>query len=126
APALYAVTPAARLNLESYVAEGGNLVVSFFSGIVDDHDAVPAGGYPGQLRDVLGLTVAEWLPLREHESVTLDDGSTADAWAEDLELQGAQPHTSYASGPAAGKAAVTVNAFGRGTAWYISTRPAAP
>ncbi|OUM43348.1 beta-galactosidase [Arthrobacter sedimenti] len=126
APALYAVSPAARGNLEAYVAEGGNLVASFFSGVVDDHDAVPAGGYPGQLRNVLGLTVAEWLPLREHESVTLDDGSTADVWAEDLELNGAQAHTGYASGPAAGKPAVTVNAFGRGTAWYISTRPAAP
>ncbi|MDQ0736914.1 beta-galactosidase [Arthrobacter agilis] len=125
APALYAVSPAARLNLESYVAEGGNLVVSFFSGVVDDHDAVPAGGYPGQLRDVLGLTVAEWLPLRRHESVTLDGGSTADVWAEDLELDGARTHTAYASGPAAGKPAVTVNAFGKGTAWYISTRPAA-
>jgi beta-galactosidase len=125
APALYAVSPAARLNLESYVAEGGNLVVSFFSGVVDDHDAVPAGGYPGQLRDVLGLTVAEWLPLRRDESVTLDDGSTADVWAEDLELNGAQPHTSYASGPAAGKPAVTVHAFGKGTSWYVSTRPAA-
>ncbi|MDN4609419.1 beta-galactosidase [Arthrobacter burdickii] len=126
APALYAVSPTARGNLEAYVAEGGNLVASFFSGVVDDHDAVPAGGYPGQLRNVLGLTVAEWLPLREHESVTLDDGSTADVWAEDLELNGAQAHTGYASGPAAGKPAVTVNAFGKGTAWYISTRPAAP
>ncbi|MHA7282984.1 beta-galactosidase [Arthrobacter sp. TMS2-4] len=126
APALYAVSAAARRNLEAFVAEGGNLVVSFFSGIVDDHDAVPAGGHPGQLRSILGLTVAEWLPLREHETVTLDDGATADMWAEDLELDGAQPHTRYSSGPAAGKPAITVNAFGRGTAWYLSTRPTAP
>ncbi|TKV27281.1 beta-galactosidase [Arthrobacter sp. NamB2] len=125
APALYAVSATARLNLEAYVAEGGNLVVSFFSGVVDDHDAVPAGGYPGQLRNVLGLTVAEWLPLREHETVALDDGSTADVWAEELELDGAQHHTRYASGPTAGKPAVTVNAFGKGAAWYVSTRPEA-
>ncbi|KQO03284.1 beta-galactosidase [Arthrobacter sp. Leaf234] len=123
APALYAVSAAARENLEAYVAEGGNFVVSFFSGIVDDHDAVPAGGHPGQLRAVLGLTVAEWLPLRRHETVTLDDGSSADIWAEDIELHGARTRTSYTSGPAEGQAAITVNTFGKGTAWYVSTRP---
>lgn len=126
APALYAVSAAGRSNLETYVAEGGNLVVSFFSGVVDERDAVPAGAHPGQLRDILGLTVAEWLPLREQETVSLNDGSTADIWAEDLELHGAEPHRTYASGPAAGKPAVTVNTFGKGTAWYISTRPDAP
>jgi beta-galactosidase len=71
APALYLTTERAAANLRRYVEGGGTLVVSCFSGIVDDHDRVYPGPYPGALRDVLGLTVEEWLPLRAGERVTL-------------------------------------------------------
>ena len=62
-PALYLMTEAAGQNLKEYVENGGTLVVSYFSGIVDEHDAVHDGPYPGPLRDVLGLTVEEFSPL---------------------------------------------------------------
>ena len=123
APASYAVSPAAKENLAAYVSGGGNLVASYFSGIVDDRDAVPAGGYPGQLRDILGLVVSEWLPLRAGQRVTLDDGASASVWAEDLTLHGATAVASYADGPAAGQPALTRHGFGAGQAWYISTKP---
>jgi beta-galactosidase len=71
APALYLTTERAAENLRRYVEGGGTLVVSCFSGIVDEHDRVYPGPYPGALRDVLGLTVEEWLPLRAGERVTL-------------------------------------------------------
>ena len=70
-PSLYLATRAAAANLRRYVEGGGTLVVSCFSGIVDDRDRVYPGPYPGALRDVLGLTVEEWLPLRTGERVTL-------------------------------------------------------
>ena len=62
-PALYLMTEAAGNNLRAYAENGGTLVVSYFSGIVDEHDAVHEGAYPGALRDVLGLTVEEFPPL---------------------------------------------------------------
>ncbi len=71
APALYLTTERAAANLRRYVEGGGTLVVSCFSGIVDERDRVYPGPYPGALRDVLGLTVEEWLPLRAGERVTL-------------------------------------------------------
>jgi beta-galactosidase len=71
APALYLTTERAAANLRRYVDGGGTLVVSCFSGIVDDRDRVYPGPYPGALRDVLGLTVEEWLPLRAGEQVAL-------------------------------------------------------
>ena len=70
-PALYLTTERAAANLRRYVEGGGTLVVSCFSGIVDDRDRVYPGPYPGALRDVLGLTVEEWLPLRAGEQVAL-------------------------------------------------------
>ena len=59
APALYLTTERAAANLRRYVEGGGTLVVSCFSGIVDDRDRVYPGPYRGALRDVLGLTRRE-------------------------------------------------------------------
>ncbi|MFC4504388.1 MULTISPECIES: beta-galactosidase [Streptomyces] len=125
-PALYLMTEAAGNNLREYVENGGTLVVSFFSGIVDEHDAVHEGAYPGALRDVLGLTVEEFAPLLPGESVRLTgpDGSepAGDVWTEFLVPRGADTVWTYADGLTAGRPAVTRHRLGRGTAWYVSTR----
>ncbi|CAM5449154.1 MULTISPECIES: beta-galactosidase [Streptomyces] len=126
APALYLMTEAAGNNVREYVRDGGTLVVSYFSGIVDEHDAVHDGAYPGALRDVLGLTVEEFSPLLKDERVRLTgpDGSelTGDVWTEFLVPRGAETVWTYADGLTAGRPAVTRHRLGRGTAWYVSTR----
>ncbi|MER7968933.1 beta-galactosidase [Streptomyces sp. NPDC096080] len=125
-PALYLTTEAAGANLRAYVEGGGTLVVSCFSGIVDEHDAVHEGPYPGALRDVLGLTVEEFSPLLAGDTVRLDgpDGATldADVWTEFVVPRGAETVWRYADGLTAGLPAVTRHALGEGTAWYVSTR----
>ncbi|MFF5504098.1 beta-galactosidase [Streptomyces roseolus] len=125
-PALYLMTEAAGQNLREYVENGGTLVVSYFSGIVDEHDAVHPGAYPGALRDVLGLTVEEWSPLLDHQRVGLAGPGgaalTGDVWTEFVRPRGAEAVWTYADGPAAGGPAVTRHRLGRGTAWYVSTR----
>jgi beta-galactosidase len=122
APAQYLLDDAGARNLAGFVADGGRLVTSFFSGIVDQDDAVHEGMSPGGLREVLGLGVQEFLPLRADESVTLDTGATGTAWADDIVLQGAAAVARYTSGPAAGGPAITRNELGSGAAWYVSTR----
>jgi beta-galactosidase len=125
-PALYLMTEAAGRSLKAYVEQGGTLVVSYFSGIVDQHDAVHEGAYPGPLRDVLGLTVEEFSPLLpgERVRVTGPDGTelSADVWTEFVVPRGAETVSAYADGPAAGLPAVTRHRLGEGTAWYVSTR----
>ncbi len=131
APASYLLTGRAAENLTRYVEAGGTLLVSYFSGAVDEDDAVPEGGYLAPLRSALGVGVEEFLPLREGARVHLAaaqavrrafDGVSADVWCEDLTLAGATPVALYADGPAAGKPAVTRHEHGAGTGWYVSTR----
>ena len=131
APASYLLTSASAENLRRYVARGGTLLVSFFSAVVDENDAVHAGGFGAPLRDVLGLLVHEFLPLRAGATTRVawaggvlgDAGEVpADTWQEDLGLEGAEVVANHLDGPAAGRPAITRHAFGDGAAWYISTR----
>lgn len=128
APASYLLTAEAGENLARYVEAGGTLVVSYFSGVVDANEAVHEGGYGAPLKEVLGFTVAEYLPMRDQGIAkiawTHGDGLTlaADVWQEDLILDGADVMGTYIDGPAAGLPAITRNSLGSGSGWYVSTR----
>jgi beta-galactosidase len=121
-PSLYLVTDADADALDAWVRGGGHVLVSYFSGIVDEHDAVRLGGYPGAFRELLGVRVQEFHPLAAGETARLDDGAVASVWLEDLELRGAAAVATYADGPLAGTPAVTRHAAGSGVAWYAATR----
>lgn len=121
-PSLYLVTDAHAAALDEWVRGGGHALVSYFSGIVDEHDAVRLGGYPGAFRELLGVRAQEFHPLPAGSTVRLDDGSTASVWMDDLELRGAEAIAAYADGPLAGTPAITRHAAGSGVAWYAATR----
>ncbi|HEY7222236.1 MAG TPA: beta-galactosidase [Micromonosporaceae bacterium] len=123
APSLYLLTDAAARNVAQHTREGGTVLVGPFSGVVDATDAVHRGGPPGPLRDVLGISVEEALPLRAGEQVHLSDSTTANCWAEVVTNLTAEVVLSYLDGPAAGCPALTRHRYGAGSAWYLSTRP---
>ncbi len=77
-PTLYLVSDAAAASVAAAAARGATVVVTYWSGIVDEDDHIRLGGYPGAFRDLLGVRVEEFLPLRQGESVSLDDGTRAD------------------------------------------------
>jgi hypothetical protein len=68
APALYLLTKHDAENLEKFVARGGVLLTTYFSGVVDEDERVVLGGYPGYLKKVLGMWVEEWSPMGEGET----------------------------------------------------------
>ncbi|MEU4160903.1 beta-galactosidase [Actinoplanes sp. NPDC026670] len=121
-PSLYLLDEACSANLRDYVAAGGCVLVSYFSGIVDRNDHVYPGPYPGALREVLGLYTEEFHPLGLGEQVLLSDGTTAGVWSERVVTAGAEPELTFASGPDAGEPAVTRHTFGAGSAWYVAAR----
>jgi beta-galactosidase len=122
APSLYMVPEPVARNLTDYVAEGGRLVVSFFSGLVDENDTVPPGPHPGALRDLLGLTIEEFHPLGAGQAMTVEGGLRADVWSERVVLRGARAERRFVDGPDAGEPAVTRHDVGRGSAWYVASR----
>lgn len=125
-PTLYLVSDATVAALTAAAEAGATVVVTYFSGIVDESDHIRLGGYPGAFRELLGVRTTEFLPLMAGEPVQVEglgDGPvSADTWAEDLELAGAEAVATYADGPAAGLPAVTRREVGEGRAWYVATR----
>ncbi|WP_055481591.1 beta-galactosidase [Sphaerimonospora mesophila] len=121
-PSSYLLTEASAKNLHRHVEGGGHLLVSYFSGIVDENDIIHAGPYPGALREVLGVSVEEFHPLRADETVTLrPSAATGRIWSERVRLTGARAVHRFADGPDAGHPAVTRHDLGAGTAWYVAT-----
>jgi beta-galactosidase len=124
-PAVYVLSDEATASLREYAAGGGHLAVTFCSGIADQWHRIRTGGYPGALRDILGIRIEEFHPLRPGASTLLtaaDAGQlTGQLWTERLRTEGAQVLAAYAAGDLAGLPAVTRHAFGAGTAWYVST-----
>lgn len=128
APTLYLLKQSDAKNLEQFVQRGGVLLATFFSGIVDENEHVVLGGYPGYLRRVLGLRVEEWIPFGEGQvnAVRFEGWKTsvrATQWAEVVHLEGATALARYADDFYAGSAAITEHAFGKGTSYYLSTKP---
>ena len=121
-PTLYLIRDEAAAAVAQAAAGGAQVLVTFFSGIVDESDHIRLGGYPGALRDLLGIRVEEFDPLPEGQSVQLDDGSVGTVWSERLDLRGAEAVASYAEGPLTGVPAITHRSVGGGAAWYLATR----
>ncbi|MGW3427114.1 beta-galactosidase [Streptomyces melanosporofaciens] len=120
APNLHLLRPEHARRIADYVRGGGHLVCGPFSGVVDGHDHIHDGGAPGPLREVLGLSVDEFWPVPDGETVTLASGAEATLWTEWIVTEGAETADAYTSGPLAGRPAVTRHPYGSGTAWYVS------
>jgi beta-galactosidase len=123
APILHVVPAALSSRLTAYVAAGGHLVTTYFSGIVDENDQVWLGGYPGALRDLLGIRIEEFAPLLDDERAELDNGLAGSLWTDRIDLTAADVEVlaSYKTGDIAGRAAVTRRPVGAGSASYVST-----
>ena len=131
APMLHVVGPERAAELAAFVDAGGHLVTTYWSGIVDDHAHAVPGGYPGALRELLGIRVEEFAPLEPGGTVTLDDGSTGDVWTEPVDVVDPAVEvpvrytgggTAVAAADLAGRPAVTRRPVGAGSASYVSTR----
>lgn len=124
APVLYMVKTGYDEKLRDYVKNGGRFLTTYFSGYVDEHDLVTIGGYPGKLRDILGIWVEEEdaLPEDMHNSFHYR-GKTypASLLCDLLHTEGAESLATYNEDFYAGMPVLTKNAFGKGFGYYVAT-----
>ncbi|MGW8483089.1 beta-galactosidase [Microbacterium sp. NPDC055903] len=122
APMLHVMSAALRDRLVQTVEAGAQLITTYFSGTVDEHDRVWLGGYPGAMRELLGITVEEFAPLLPDAPVRLSSGATAQVWSEWISRteDDVEVIDRYADGDLAGSPAVTRRAVGEGSAVYVS------
>lgn len=125
APILYMVKPGMDEKIEAFVAAGGIFVTTFFSGYVEEHDLVVTGGYPGKLRELLGIWVEETdaLPEGEKNHFTWEGKQhEATLLCDLLHSEGAEVLASYEEDFYAGMPVLTRNEYGKGAAYYVAAR----
>ena len=132
APVLYMLKKGVSENIKNFVRNGGTFLTTYFSGYVDESDLVQVGGYPAELRDMLGLWIEEIDALTpdmgnsinlvsniEHMKNKYDCGIVCDV----INLEGATPLAVYGSDFYKDRAVLTSNKYGEGLAYYIGSSP---
>ncbi|GIE97707.1 beta-galactosidase [Paractinoplanes rishiriensis] len=117
-PNQYAITDAQRAAVRAFAEGGGHVLISFFSGIVDENDRVHPDGYPGGLRDVIGGHVRDFSPMPDGATVEVDGFGTGSCWQDDLVAETAKPLAAYPDG----RPAILDHALGAGSVVYLGTR----
>ncbi len=123
APSLYLMTQEIKENLERYVKSGGTLVVTLRSGVKDWNNVVTDKTLPGELAELLGIEIEEYLSMFPDETYHIKgvgpERFNFKAICESLKSKSAEVLAFYEDGPFAGKPAVTINKFGGGEAIYV-------
>ena len=115
--------------LKLYVQNGGTLVSTFNTGLVDEHHIAPDNGYPHDLTDLFGMEVLEFdpLPPGEENHLTFKGAfptshlHPAKLWCDLIEPKECQILATYAKDFYGGRPAIIMNTFGLGKAIYIGT-----
>ncbi|MGF1929459.1 beta-galactosidase [Enterococcus casseliflavus] len=124
APVLYMIKEGMQERLTDFVKQGGALLTTYMSGIVDQSDNVHLGGYPGPLRELAGIWVEEIDALAPEQSngvslVNEELTGRSNLVSDLIHLENAEALAHYTSNFYAGMPAVTKNTFGDGTVYYF-------
>ena len=131
-PSVYLLSEETTRRVRDYVVGGGRLVVTYYTGISDEKDHVWLGGYPGSIRDVVGVRVEEFMPMGDDfpgvpGRLGLSNGAVAhdiadvigsvDGTATVLETFKDDPWTGMDGAPA-----IVAHTFGEGRSVYVGAR----
>ena len=131
-PSVYLLSEETTRRVRDYVVGGGRLVVTYYTGISDEKDHVWLGGYPGSIRDVVGVRVEEFMPMGDDftgvpDRLELSNGAVAhdiadvigsvDGTAPVLETFKDDPWTGMDGAPA-----IVAHTFGEGRSVYVGAR----
>lgn len=126
APMRYSVSAALGEKLKKFVENGGTLLFTYISAMVNENDLCYLGGFPGAgLSEVFGIWNEEIDTLYpgEKNSVKLgDEEYAATDYCELIHTNTAEVLAVYSQDFYSGMPALTVNKYGKGRAYYQAFR----
>lgn len=131
-PSVYLLSEETTRRVRDYVVGGGRLVVTYYTGISDEKDHVWLGGYPGSIRDVVGVRVEEFMPMGNDftgvpDRLELSNGAVAHDIADVIGSvdESATVLATFKDDPWTGMdgvPAIVANTFGEGRSVYVGAR----
>lgn len=131
-PSVYLLSEETTRRVRDYVVGGGRLVVTYYTGISDEKDHVWLGGYPGSIRDVVGVRVEEFMPMGNDftgvpDHLDLSNGAVAHDIADVIGSvdESATVLATFKDNPWTGMdgvPAIVANTFGEGRSVYAGAR----
>lgn len=132
APMLYMVRQGVGERIEEFVSNGGTLVTTYWSGIVDENDLCFLTGFPGPLRKVTGIWSEEldalydedvnYVAVEPNNKLGLKEQYEARIFCDLIHSESAEVIAKFDSDFYKGMPALTYNKFGRGGAYYMAFR----
>ncbi len=136
APMLYMFRADVEKRLRKFAEDGGTLILTFWSGLVDENDLLFLGDKPHGLTDAAGLRFGEIDTFPDHRRNCMVPASADPSapgfclretssfrYCELDHLDGAEPLMVYGKDFYRGRCAFTLNHFGKGRVYYLSTWP---
>ncbi len=124
APEMYITYDAVAKKLEMFAENGGTVILTNRSGVKDEYNKCIMQQLPAVYRSLVGAYVEEYDPIGyDNASVRMTDGSVYKCrqWCDVIHPETAEVMAVYDSEFYKGKAAITRNRYGSGTAYYIGT-----
>ena len=131
-PSVYLLSEETTRRVRDYVVGGGRLVVTYYTGISDEKDHVWLGGYPGSIRDVVGVRVEEFMPMGNDftgvpDHLDLSNGAVAHDIADVIGSvdESATVLATFKDDPWTGMdgvPAIVAHTFGEGRSVYVGAR----
>ncbi|MFP4662603.1 MAG: beta-galactosidase [Halanaerobiales bacterium] len=133
APMLYMLKDGVAERIEEFVIKGGTFIVTYWSGIVDENDLCFPGGFPGPLKNLMGIWAEEidalydsdynYVEIEQETGLAdLKGQYKAGVFCDLIHAEKAQVLARYKEDFYAGRPALTVNKYGEGKAYYIASR----
>jgi beta-galactosidase len=132
APWLYLLKEKTAERLSAFVEDGGILLLTFFSGMVNENGLCFEGGFPGPLRRLAGLWAEELDPLWKGQRNRLVPAVGTESWLSGeyavdsfcglIRPESAETLATYGEDWYSGRPALTRNAFGKGCVYYLAAR----
>lgn len=92
APSLFVVTPKLAVELAGFVRTGGTLILSYRSGVKDEHNVITSQTLPGPLAEMAGIAIHDFDPqTNQKQEITLGVAPAAEGDRGEASPSGEEP-----------------------------------